>query len=279
METEKINEGLLSKLFEENFQRLRVENGHSLSEYVKESARQQVLLYWRKLKNIARSVTDTEVPLNLPNQSTEKKRRFSIEGVVDIVREGDKVIMYDIKTHDSDFVRSHIEMYKPQLNIYAYIWQKLKNEIVNETSVIATQPPARVVEALKTKNPEKIIKTLETWDPLIPIDYNVDEVTDTINSFSKVVDKIGDHHFRPRDASLLSERGVKGNTFATDVCRNCDARFSCKSYREYAKNHASTNWAKFADFYDFPTEELEINERVESYIDSETQMDDVLKDL
>lgn len=279
MKAEEINEELLSKLFEENFQRLRVENGHSLSEFVKEAARQQVLLYWKKLRDIARSVTDTEVSLTLSNLLTEKKRRFSIEGVVDIVRDGDKVIMYDIKTHDSDFVRSHTELYKPQLNIYAYIWQNIKNEIVDGISIIATQPPAGLVEALKTGNQKIIMNVLDTWDPLIPIDYNLNEANDTIEKFSVVVDKIEDHQFRPRKASLLSERGLKGNTFATDVCRNCDARFSCVSYREYAKNHVSTNWSKFADFYDFPTEELEINERVESYIDNETQIDEVLNDI
>ncbi len=274
-----ITEDLISKLFEENFQRLKVENGHSLSANVKEAARQQVLLYWRKLKKIASSVTDTEVPLNLPNQLTEKNRRYSIEGVVDIVREADRVIMYDIKTHDSDFVRSHLDMYKPQLNVYAYIWQNLKNEIVHETSIIATRPPDTVMEAVESKDPEMVRKACETWEPVINIPYNLNDAGKTIDSFSKTVDMIEDHEFSPRASSLLSQRGVKENTFATDVCRNCDARFSCMSYREYAKDHASPNWAKFADFYDFETDEVENSELVESYLDIEDQLDEVLDNL
>lgn len=275
----RISDDIITELFEENFQRLKVENGHSLSENVKEAARQQVLLYWHRLKNIAMSVTDTEVPLNLPNQLTEKKRRYSIEGVVDIVRESDRVIMYDIKTHDSNFVRSNLEMYKPQLNVYAYIWQNLRDEIVSETSIIATQPPAEVTEAIQRKSYEEFKKAVGQWDPIITIPYNLGEAAKTIDSFSNTVDKIEDHEFAPRDSSLLSERGVKKNTFATDVCRNCDARFSCMSYREYAKEHASKNWAKFADFYDFETDEIETNEKLDSYIDSEDEIEEILGDL
>ncbi len=57
-------------------------------------------MYWKKLRHIAEKVTDTEVRLNLPNQTTPKGRGFCVEGVVDIVREDEKVTMYDIKTHD-----------------------------------------------------------------------------------------------------------------------------------------------------------------------------------
>jgi len=93
-------ETALKKMFDENFQRLRAESGHALSPEVKNLAWQQVVLYWRRLREIAESITDTEVRLNLPCQKTPKGRVFSIEGVVDIVREADRTTMYDIKTHD-----------------------------------------------------------------------------------------------------------------------------------------------------------------------------------
>ena len=41
--------------------------------------------------------------------------------------------------------------------------------------------------------------------------------------------------------------------FATRVCRNCDARFSCTPYRAYAQERAPQNWrmAEFVrHFYD-----------------------------
>src|SRR5438876_3937588 len=63
-------------------------------------------------RHIAESVTDTEVKLNLPNQKTPKKRTFCIDGVVDIVRENDAVTMYDLKTHDLEFVRDNIDLYR-----------------------------------------------------------------------------------------------------------------------------------------------------------------------
>ena len=59
-------ESALKKMFDENFQRLRAESGHSLSPEVKNLAWQQVVLYWRRLREIAESITDTEVRLNLP---------------------------------------------------------------------------------------------------------------------------------------------------------------------------------------------------------------------
>lgn len=67
----------------------------------------------------------------------------SIEGVVDIVREDDKVTMYDIKTHDLEFVRSNIDFYEDQLNIYEHILQKLYNQRLDETAIITMLVPEK----------------------------------------------------------------------------------------------------------------------------------------
>src|SRR5689334_20809816 len=99
-----LDEQDLREMFDHNFGRLRRENGHSLGRDVQEAAWEEVRFYWRKLRHIAETVTDTEVKLNLPNQKTPKKRTFCIEGIVDIVREGEKVIMYDLKTHELEYV-------------------------------------------------------------------------------------------------------------------------------------------------------------------------------
>ena len=88
-----ISEQQLREMFDQNFERLRLENGHSLAPDVREAAWEQVRCYWRKLRHIAETVTDTEVKLNLPNQKTPKKRTFCIEGVVDFVRENEKGTM------------------------------------------------------------------------------------------------------------------------------------------------------------------------------------------
>lgn len=54
------------------------------------------------------------------------------------------------------------------------------------------------------------------------------------------LDAIEDACFEPRPVEHLDLReGPRGDRFATAVCRNCDARFSCASYREWALGSAS----------------------------------------
>lgn len=134
-------ENVILRHFEENFQRLKFENGHGLSPEIKEGARRQVLAYWRKLKHVAETITDTEVRLNLPGQKSPRGRKFNIEGVVDIVREKGHTVMYDLKTHDPEYVKQNLIEYERQLNVYAHIWQNLRQQELNETAVIATRLP------------------------------------------------------------------------------------------------------------------------------------------
>lgn len=235
MPTDQEVEQYIRDVFEENYELVKLEGGHALAPEVKSTALQQVLIYWRKLKSVAETVTDTEVKLNLPEQVTPKGRKFCIEGVVDIVREKEHTTMYDIKTHDADLVRSNIEIYEKQLNVYAYIWQNLRGQPLNRTAVIATSYPESVKEALALGDPLRIESELEKWNPLIDIPYNQEHVDETIASFAEVVDKIEDNHFAPTSVALLQTRlGNAKTLFATRVCRNCDARFSCSSYRTYA---------------------------------------------
>ena len=119
-------EAEIRRMFEENYELMRLEGGHALSADVKEAALNQVLFYWRKMRDVAENVTDTEVKLNLPEQITPQGRKYGIEGVVDIIREDERTVMYDIKTHDSDYVRANTAEYEKQLNVYAHIWQGLR---------------------------------------------------------------------------------------------------------------------------------------------------------
>ena len=50
------------------------------------------------------------------------------------------------------------------------------------------------------------------------------------------VDAIEENRFAPRSLEDLNEvrLGTRNIRFATRVCRHCDARFSCASYRQYA---------------------------------------------
>ncbi len=252
-----IDEKELKAMFDENFKRLRAEGGHSLSPEVREAAWQQVSMYWKKLRHIAEKVTDTEVRLNLPNQTTPKGRGFCIEGVVDIVREDEKVTMYDIKTHDLEFVRSNIDFYEEQLNVYAHIWQKLQDQRLDETAIIATPLPDELMEAVRTGDPDTVTAACEKWDPIVSIPTDVTKVQKTVQQFGKVVDNIEEHWFSPPSLSALQAREGEKDTFATRVCRNCDARFSCNSYRQYAMKYKDRKWTKLAGFYDMSAEESE----------------------
>src|SRR5271169_6157954 len=104
----------LREAFDLNYDSIRLEGGHSLAPNIKEMAFQQVLRYWEKLRDVAENVTDTEVKLVLPNRKTPGGKRYTLDGVVDIVRENDRTTMYDLKTHDADYIRDekNLPMYE-----------------------------------------------------------------------------------------------------------------------------------------------------------------------
>lgn len=244
----------IREFFDRNYDLLRQEGGHVLAEGAKRQALEQALLYWRKLKAIAISVTETEVKLALPGQETPKGRKFVIEGVVDIVREGDEVRMYDLKTHEEREVRAERKLYKDQLNVYAYIWKKLRGQSLDGTAIIATRLPPELREALGSGDAAAIRQALDAWQPVIDLPFDEDDVQRTIADFGRCVDAIEDGEFAPPPPKVLGQsRGTRRRkdhgavpgtraesepTFAQIHCRNCDARFSCSSYRAYQKDEA-----------------------------------------
>lgn len=250
-------EAFIHSCFWHNFELLRQEGGHSLSPETRDVALNQVLIYWRRLREVAERITDTEVPIHLPNQITPKGRVFGIEGVVDVIREDDLTIMYDIKTHDPDYVRDHSEVYAMQLNLYAYVWQQLRNEPLDMLAIIATAydkairdviPPGKLVSDLTDDELVELDTVLERWQPLVELEYNHLDVVETIRQFGEVVDKIEDGVFSPPSIEILETKWQQTNErFATRICRNCDARFSCDSYRSFATRNQRGNW-RLADF-------------------------------
>jgi len=226
----------LRQMFEENYELLRAEGSGSLTPEAKEAAFNQVLLYWRKLQHVAERVTETEVQLSLPGQRSPQGREFTIEGVVDIVRDEEQTVMYDIKTHDADYVRANPDSYAQQLNVYAHIWQSLRGQPLDEAAIVATRYPSRVKRALERGDEKYLELCLARWDPLVQISFDQEDVEETIAEFGTVVDAIEDGAFAPRDTATLESRvGQSGRPFASDVCGYCDARYSCASYRQFAE--------------------------------------------
>jgi len=253
----------IDEFFEDNFATLKMEGGHSLSPEVRETARKQVLMYWRKLREVAERITDTEVRLNLPQQQTPKGRTFTIDGVVDIVREDERVVMYDIKTHAAAAVRAEPGQYERQLNVYAHIWQNLRGQRLDQTAVICTQLPDDLKAALSAGDERQTEHELGRWNPLIDVPFHPQHVEETIHDFGAVVDQIEGSEFTPPPLERLMSRQPGTNAvYAVNVCRNCDARFSCASYRAYARQSSRGAEQRFRQYMDDFGEDAERSERV-----------------
>lgn len=242
-------EDQIRRFFERNLLELKAEGGHALAPEVRQTAFQQVLLYWRKLRSLAERVTDTEVKLSLPEQRTPRGRPFAIEGVVDIVREDGRTTMYDIKTHPPDEVRANAETYARQLNVYAHIWQGLRGESLDQTAIICTAFPEPITEALRSGDGVRLAAEMDQWEPVIPIPFDAQGVAGTVADFAAVVDRIEDHDFAPPSLAQLRDPlpGMR-RPFGTAVCRNCDARFSCSPYRRYMQVASRASEATFRQY-------------------------------
>ncbi|UDV85126.1 PD-(D/E)XK nuclease family protein [Bacillus cereus] len=256
----------IAEAFEENYELLRLEGGHSLSPHVKKLALEQVKQYWKKLRNLAENVSDTEVRLTLPQQKTPSGKYYTIQGVVDVVKEDDKVVMYDIKTHDVDFVRCNKKDYEGQLNIYAYIWQSIRGQHLDGTSIIAIGETDELRKAKQrasqSKNEQILEEAIVKWNPEVPIQLESEQVEAYLEAFGEVVDRIEDFQFTPPPVEKLHSKIQDNKTFAVHVCRNCDVRFSCESYKEYAysSSRAKSNFLAFYDDYGTEHERVEVIE-------------------
>lgn len=251
MLTDEEIEAFILDAFKTNLEILRLETGIALTHEVQQTALNQVRLYWRMLKAIALRVTDTEVHLSLPQQVTPKGRTFGIEGVVDIVQDEEESWMYDIKTHDADFVRGNTEFYEDQLIIYAHIWQTIHQTAIDHTAIICTDYPQDVQEALTQDNPLNLARALARWQPVVELEPDLDQITQTLQDFARVVDQIHDSEFAPPPVEKLEAPFTAGQNvrFGTRVCRNCDARFSCSSYRIYARHGRGQSEKNFLQYF------------------------------
>ena len=250
--TEKEIEEELYTMFTINYESLKLEGGHSLTPEVREAAWNQILFYFRKLrKRVAEKVTKTEVKLTLPEQKTPAKRRFTIEGIVDIVTENEETWMYDIKTHEAGYIRKNKEMYEQQLNVYAHIWEHLRGNKLNHTAIISTVLPSGLRNALRDRPviQEKVKAEADKWDPVIKMDHSQMKIKETIREFGAVVDDIQSRKFKPAPPEKLDSASDGSIKFVTRYCVNCDGRFSCASYRKYVTKITGRSQAEFKRYY------------------------------
>lgn len=274
-------EAFIREAYARNFELLRQEGVGSITADLRAAGLNQVLLYWRHLREIASRVTDTEVLVQLPGQRTPAGRAFGIEGVVDVVREGETTYLYDIKAHDADLVRQNPEGYLMQLTLYAHIWGSVHNDEVDGLAVIATSPPpdvdaclpaGRLVDEITTDEQRQLEEALKTWQPVVEMPYDPARVEEAVQQFGAVVDAIEEGRFDPPPPEVLHEPWLRtGQRFAARVCGNCDARFSCGSFRAFAAQAAGKHWqmAEFAQyFYDDYGSEMEQEQRLSAALDA-----------
>lgn len=268
----------LKEIFELNYEYIRLEGGVPFTQEIKDQAWQQILYYYRKLQEIANKVTETEVKLTLPNLRSPKGKKFSIEGVVDIVREDEEVWMYDIKTHDAEYIRANKDYYSQQLNVYSYIWEHIRGNQLDHTAVISTMLPLSLKDAIQCNDTPREKVAFENWEPVIELDRSKEKIEETITDFGRVVDLIESKTFTPPTADAL-ETKIEGTTrkFATQVCRNCDARFSCGSFRAYAMKGQIKGKFNFSKYLNDLAEPLEQEEWLNSNlnIDAINQRPDI----
>ena len=231
---------------------------------------------------LRRSVTETEVKLALPGLTTPRGRPFLLEGVVDIVRDGDEVRMYDLKTHDDREVRAERELYEDQLNVYAHIWKGFRGQSLHGTAIIATRLPPALREALRVRDPQAINAAMASWNPVVDLRFDENEVARTVEDFGRCVDAIEDGEFAPLPADKLEEQrgtrrwkdhgdalGVGAErvpTFAEIHCRNCDARFSCTSYDTYLKRQGKSSRKRWTPTERDEETELELDAWIEENV-------------
>lgn len=260
--------------FEKNYESLRLDGGHSLSPDVKQTALEQVINYWNKLHKVAENVKNTEVKLTLPQQKTPSGNMYTIQGVVDLVKEDNQTVMYDIKTQDVDYVRTNRKDYEGQLNIYAHIWESHQGEHLDGTCIIATGETESLKQAKQRAEQTGMSYVYDMefkdWDPQVPIDLVSSKVDTYIESFGNVVDRIEDHYFESQPVEKLKSKILNNTAFAVHVCRNCDARFSCDSCREYTLS-SGKNKASFKELFDDYGSEFEKSKIIDANLDGSNE--------
>lgn len=269
---------LVKEWYEENYERLKFDGGRALTPKIQQQGLAQVVMYIKKLIHIAETVTDTEVKLILSNQESPNGNKYSIVGVIDIIRDHDKLTLYDIKTHDPDFINTNIDDFSEQLNIYAHVFQNIRNKKVNSAAIVATKLPQSLEKIAsnyinnRVDDKENINEELDRWEPIIPVDNFTNKIETAINKFSKVVDNIERKEFKPPGIEKLKKRtGSSNRTFATNVCNNCDVRFTCNSYKKYSKE----NYSRKGNFQEYLNEIIGQENKAEAleddiYLEEET---------
>ena len=189
---EYVTEEKIRQWFVLNYQSMMDQTGYDLTEEQQENALQQVIRYYRHRKDELGRVWKAEEEINLVLPD------FILQGVIDLVEgEGETVEIVDYKTGPKPDIKNHpehVEHYRKQLEIYAYLIEKRYGKKVRRMHLYNT--------------------STITGDPIISFDWSREAVDRTVAEITQTVKKIEAKEF---------EKGAQ-NTYA---CRFCDLRFVC----------------------------------------------------
>lgn len=257
-------EDFIHECFNDNYTSLSSETGKSLSLKQQEAAIQQIIYYLYRMWNIAENVTETEVKLILPGQRTRKNRKYNLLGVVDLVSDDSGTKMYDLKTLEKDVILEDKDKFRKQLSIYTHIWKGIKDQKLDGSAIIATSVPVEIKKIVKQfiEEPEakfeEFHSAIEKIDPIITVDVDEAQIQDFLTEFGDIIDKIEERVFEPANVIKLRTKQPGTNSdFGSLVCRNCDARYSCDSYREYIGSARGKVRTLFGQYWDDEEETAE----------------------
>lgn len=191
-ETEKITKDNITNWFESNYISLiKTEHGY-LAEAQRNAALNQVIRYAERQNGNWSTIQQAEVDVSLVQPD------YIIEGKIDLVKgENGTVELVDFKSEkkpDMVKMRDHLEHYRRQLHIYAYLIEKRTGQKVSKMHLYYTGE--------------------ENGNPMISFSYTKSAIEGTVSAFDGTVHKILKKDFK---------------TCAKDAktCSNCDFRYYC----------------------------------------------------
>lgn len=193
-EVDLITKDNISSWFESNYNSL-VKSEHTyLAEPQRNAALNQVIRYAERMNGKWSSIQQAEVDVSLV------KEDYIIDGKIDLVKGSDGTVeIVDFKSEkkpDMEKMRSRIEHYRRQLQIYAYLIEQRTGQKVSKMHLYYTAE--------------------ENGNPMISFPYTHSAIEGTVAAFDDTVHRILKKDF---------------NHSCDDVrtCKNCDFRYYCQN--------------------------------------------------
>ena len=193
-EVDLITKDNITSWFESNYISL-VKSEHTyLADPQKKAAHNQVIRYAERMDGKWSSIQQAEVDVSFV------KKEYIIEGKIDLVKGADGTVeIVDFKSEkkpDMEKMRSNIERYRRQLQIYAYLIEQRTGQKVSKMHLYYTAE--------------------ENGNPMISFPYTHSAIEGTVTSFDDTVHKILKKDFRH-------------SCDDPKICRECDFRYYCQN--------------------------------------------------